>query len=134
MAKSFEASDEIAGEALGLQAVKEVAAEVGIGRAPFEHMVEDDQQRMPDRHQGSFPTPASDQAPVFTSNARISPGALGSASGTVLPMMSKFSKTTPGVLALTDSPCTGRPSPARRSTQPLSPKLLIGRPVRLSSA
>src|SRR5207245_10982099 len=65
MAKSFEASDEIAGEALGLQAVKEVAAEVGIGRAPFEHMVEDDQQRMPDRHQGSFHTPASDQAPIL---------------------------------------------------------------------
>ena len=73
-------------------------------------------------------------APVCTSKARMSPGALGSCSGTVLPMISRSSNTTPGVLALTESPSTGRPSPARRSTQPLSPKVRIGWPVRRSSA
>jgi len=40
--------------------------------------------------------------------------------GTELPMMSRSSNTTPGVLALTESPSTGRPSPSRRSTHPLS--------------
>ena len=42
--------------------------------------------------------------------------------------------TTPGLLALTESPSTGRPSPARRSTHPLSPKDRMGFPVSRSSA
>ena len=67
-------------------------------------------------------------APVLTSYARMSPGDDGSASATVLPMMSKSSKTTPGVLALTDMRSVGRPSPARRSTHPLSPNDGIGLP------
>src|SRR4026208_388622 len=50
----------------------------------------------------------------------MSPGALGSASGTAVPMMSMSWYTTPGVLALTDRPSAGRPSPARQATQPLS--------------
>jgi len=49
-------------------------------------------------------------------------------------MMSKFSKTTPGVLALTDSDVAGRSNPSRRSTLPSVPNDLIGCPVFLSSA
>ena len=47
--------------------------------------------------------------PVFTSNARMCPGDPGSVSGTVLPMISRSSKTTPGVLALTLSFSAGMP-------------------------
>ena len=45
--------------------------------------------------------------PVLTSNARMWPGEPGSVSGTVLPMISMSSKTTPGVLAVTVSLSAG---------------------------
>ena len=61
-------------------------------------------------------------------------GRPGSVSLTVLPMMSISSKTTPGVLALTDSDAAGRPSPSRRSTAPSTPNDGMGFPVFLSSA
>ena len=66
--------------------------------------------------------------PVFTSNARMWPGVPGSVSGTLAGMISRSSKTTPGVLALTLSPSTGRPSPSRRSMRPFVPKEGIGWP------
>ncbi len=73
--------------------------------------------------------------PVSRSKARMSPGALGSCSGTVLPMISMSSNTTPGVLALTEISFAGRPNPSRKSTQPLSlPQPGIGLPVVRSSA
>ncbi len=64
----------------------------------------------------------------------MSPGDDGKLSLTVLPMMYRSSKTTPGELALTVTPSIRRPSPLRRSTRPESPKERIGLPVRLSSA
>ena len=46
MGEGFEPFKAIAGQTLGLQAVEEVASEVGIGRALFQRMVEDHQQGM----------------------------------------------------------------------------------------
>ena len=52
MAHGFEAFEVIAGQTLWLKTVEEVASEVGISRALFQHMVEDHQQGMAHRYQG----------------------------------------------------------------------------------
>src|SRR5216117_1181969 len=57
----FQALDVIPGQAFGLETVEEVSAQVFVGRAIFEHMVENHQHRVPHRDQSPLPAPASCQ-------------------------------------------------------------------------
>ena len=50
---------------LGLELVEEIAAELLIGRAPFEHRVEDHEDRMAHGNQGPFLPPSARQTPVL---------------------------------------------------------------------
>ena len=69
------------------------------------------------------------RAPVTTSKARRSPGVEPYASPVCDPVMNRFSKTRPGVAL---GPPSGRTGPARMSTRPLVPNVVIGSPVRAS--
>ena len=64
MPQTFQTLDIVSGETLGFEPVEEVSAEVSVGRAAFQHMVEDDQQRVAHRDEGSFLASAAHQAPI----------------------------------------------------------------------
>lgn len=73
--------------------------------------------------------------PVRMSKARIGPGAAGAGpSPRRMPMMSRSSKTTPGVVACRERPEASRPSPSLRSMDPSRPKPGMRRPVTASTA
>src|SRR5438094_4702172 len=68
----FQALDVIPGQAFGLETVEEVSAQVLVGRAIFEHMVENHQHRVPHRDQSPLPAPASRQARMYFHALRMS--------------------------------------------------------------
>jgi hypothetical protein len=51
MTQSFQASHVIASQALGFETIEEVAAEISVGGALFQQMVENDEHRMAHRCQ-----------------------------------------------------------------------------------
>ena len=50
MSQAFQTSDQLPGQPFRLQAVEEVRPQLLVGRAPLQHVVDDYQQRMADRH------------------------------------------------------------------------------------
>src|SRR2546422_1371274 len=72
--------------------------------------------------------------PVRASYARMCPGAEPASSPTRVPQIKTSLYATPGDVETRYLSPTSWPSPSPRSTQPESPKLRIGSPVRASSA
>jgi hypothetical protein len=127
-------------------AVKIEGCRPGGGEHHAERRVDGDTRPHSRRRQQVRPSPGvATELPGFDGGRSSAPAGVdveradatrgtGSVSGTELPMISRSSKTTPGVLALTLSRSAGWSSPSRRSMRPPAPKDAIGWPVFLSNA